>query len=190
MECSVSHCERKAVAKGFCTNHYRAAKLYGDPLAVKQRQHHGKTVRERFDLYTKRADGCWLWVGFRDLNGYGRLNVDGVPVIASRLSYQLHYGEIPDGKHVCHKCDNPPCVNPDHLFLGTPKDNTADMINKGRDRRRGLPGVSHHAARLTDEIVRFVRCSDMTDAEAARKFDVSRATIHAVRHRKTWTHLS
>lgn len=189
MKCSIAHCDRELVAKGFCTNHYRANRIYGDPLAVKQKQHHGRTVRERFDLYTRRSEGCWFWIGYKDPNGYGRLHVGNIPMLASRLSYQLHLGDIPDGKYVCHKCDIPACVNPEHLFLGTQRDNVADMIEKGRDRKRGLPGIEHHASKLNDENVRLIRMSDQTDAGLARQFNVSRATIHAVRKRKTWTHI-
>jgi hypothetical protein len=190
MICTVAHCERKAVAKGLCVNHYRALRLYGDPLGGVQKQHHGLTLRERFDTYTKRADGCWEWLGYRDPNGYGRLNVGGRPILASRVSYLLHYGDVPGGKYVCHKCDNPPCVNPEHLFLGTQADNVADMQAKGRARKRGLPGVSHHAAKLTDDRVRAIRSSDASDAALAKEFGVTRATIHAVRHRRTWTHVT
>lgn len=190
MTCSIAHCDRVIFAKGLCGRHYQAARKYGDPLMVKQKQHHGKTVQERFYLYTKRTPECWLWVGFKDPNGYGRLNIAGIPMLASRLSYQLHFGDIPDGKYVCHKCDNPSCVNPEHLFLGTQRDNVADMISKGRARKRGMPGTEHPASKLDEDAVREIRRSDQTDAELAERFQVSRPTIHAVRKRKTWTHIT
>jgi hypothetical protein len=88
--------------------------------------------------------GCCVWAGARSASGYGV--AAGKIKIASRLSWTLHYGEIPDGLLVCHKCDNPPCVNPEHLFLGTHADNTQDMVRKGRAPREY--GKLYGSARL------------------------------------------
>lgn len=190
MKCSIDHCDGKAVAKGFCTKHYRANKLYGDPLKIVQKQVHGVSLRERFETYVKKADGCWKWLGYCDQNGYGRLNVKGRPQLASRISFLLYRGDIPDGKYVCHKCDTPSCTNPDHLFLGTQADNVADMHKKGRDRKRGVPGSEHHASKLNDDAVRYIRISGESDSQLSVRFGVSRATVHAVKKGKTWTHVT
>lgn len=82
--------------------------------------------------------GCWTWTGSRVNDTYGCANINYKQVLAHRLSYELHHGPIPEDQHVCHRCDNPLCVNPAHLFLGTQKENLADMTAKGR--RKAVPG--------------------------------------------------
>lgn len=77
-------------------------------------------------------DACWEWIGKSKAMGYGQLKYGNRIVSAHRFSYEIHVGPIPDGLFICHKCDNPPCVRPDHLFAGTPQQNTSDMFSKGR----------------------------------------------------------
>ena len=189
MKCSIDHCDHEAVARGYCTNHYYAFRKHGDPQKVVQKQYHGLTLTERFWRYVKKEEGCWQWLSYIDPVGYGRLNYKGRPMLASRISYLLHFGEIPDGMAVCHKCDNPSCTNPDHLFLGTQADNIADMEKKGRARKRGKPGIDHHNSKMNDEAVKDIRSNGASDADNAKKYSVSRATIHSIRVGKTWVHV-
>lgn len=100
------------------------------------------TLKDRFWAKVKKTDGCWVWTGTRAgtmLYGYLRLGGKrGKMVAAHRLSWKMHYGEIEGGAWVLHKCDNPPCVRPDHLWLGTRKENAMDMARKGRANRPSL----------------------------------------------------
>lgn len=91
------------------------------------------STQERFNALVDQSgeDDCWIWKGYRT-NGYGRFQVHDKIYLASRIGWELANGPIPKGLLVCHHCDNPPCVNPKHLFLGTYKDNIHDMLRKGR----------------------------------------------------------
>ena len=91
---------------------------------------------------TKITPGCWQWQGHVNHDGYGYLYIHQKFIFAHRVSWLLHYGDIPNGQEVCHHCDNPPCVNPEHLFLGTQAENVADMVAKGRQYNANNPYCS------------------------------------------------
>lgn len=151
----------------------------------------------------RRGKGCWEWQGARNHDGYGTLWVGRRKVRAHRLVWELVVGEIPDGLYVLHRCDNPPCCNPAHLWLGTAADNSADMVAKGRARggRNGGPGAGplpydrqprgerSGAARLTESDVRIIRGSSLSQRELGRRYGVSGVAIWKVRTRRTWTHI-
>lgn len=101
---------------------------------------------------------CHIYVGSNFTQGYGRIKRNGKTYRAHRVSYELHHGEIPEGMYVCHHCDNPPCVNPDHLFLGSARDNIIDMFSKGRQGElTKLYGDRHHNAKLKNSDIPFIR---------------------------------
>jgi hypothetical protein len=108
----------------------------GTPEGTDMTAIRGSTVNEHFEYFFEKSittdAGCIEWAGSKDKSGYGRIQKLTVAHKAHRLSYILNVGEIPDGMEICHKCDNPSCVNPQHLFLGTTKDNAADRESKGR----------------------------------------------------------
>jgi hypothetical protein len=130
------------------------------------------TIEERFWAKVDRRapDECWEWLASRHHNGYGHLGSQTGPQFrVHRLSWELHYGSIPEGMFVCHRCDNPPCVNPAHLFLGTAADNNADMVRKGRHRPGWRPKT--HCA----------QGHEFTPDNTARRSDGGRRCLTCVR---------
>jgi hypothetical protein len=109
---------------------------------------------------------------------------------ASRVSYGLHKGPIPKGKVVRHKCDNPACVNPAHLELGTQRENVRDMIDRGRGNWRAPKGEERHNAILTEDRVRYIRASNERGIDLAERFGVKPTTVAAIRKRRLWKHIT
>lgn len=133
--------------------------------------------------------GCHLWLGATLRRGYGNLYWDGKPGQAHRLAWALKNGPIPAGMVVCHKCDNPPCCNPDHLFLGTMADNVADRDAKGRGRWVGAKGERQAGAKLTDEQVLAIRSDRRLLREIAADYGICFQRVSAIRNRTSWRHL-
>jgi len=143
------------------------------------------SLRDRFeDQYYIPAtkSGCWLWTGCLANNGYGNIKDNYKTKQAHRVSWELHYGEIPDGLCVCHRCDIRNCVNPKHLFLGTPKDNVLDAVSKGRHPH----GETHNKAKLTCKTSEEIRNSNKDYKYLAKKYGVHFSTIFRVRKGETW----
>lgn len=139
-------------------------------------------VRSRYKVVDS---GCWEWTGATTRGGYGQVMDGRKNLRAHRAAYLLFVGDIPAGMHVCHSCDNPLCINPDHLWLGTDAQNVKDKVMKGRANR----GESIGTSKLTDEAVKEIRASYMNLRTASEKFGVSTVTIWKARERITWRHL-
>lgn len=147
-------------------------------------------LRHRLAQYidVRKAAPCWLWTGSTAGKGYGKLRWRGRVVGAHRASYRAWKGHIPEGLHVCHRCDNPWCVKPEHLFLATNRENMQDALKKGRL----MTGERATHAKLTEEDVREMRkrwCRMATVEKLAGHFGVSEGTVHNIVSGRSWRHL-
>lgn len=157
-----------------------------------------RSLEQRFwdKIVVGRPDECWPWTAGDNGSGYGRLFVEkGRKVYAHRFAYALAAGkEPPADLCVCHRCDNPPCCNPAHLFLGSKAENNADMAAKGRARPPTVRGEQHGLSRLSEDDVREIRASYAAGGRSqralARQFGVDQALIWMVIHRKAWAHVT
>lgn len=182
MKSLCTECATVAIARGLCKKHYRAFMLYGDA-------HHRENLRgvpfnKRYQLDP--STGCWLWVGGVNSDGYGTWTAHG-ETKAHRASWVLHNGAIPAGKHVLHKCDQPNCVNPDHLFLGTHQDNMADLRAKGR--AYGAKGEANYGAKITEEQALSIMQDGRSGSAIAKEFGISKEMVSNIRNGKSWVHL-
>jgi hypothetical protein len=138
---------------------------------------------------------CWIWIGSFNPYGYGRFKVHRRYYRAHRIAYFLAKGD-PKDKLVCHMCDKRACVNPDHLWLGTPQENQTDMMKKGRHRvakHRSLPkGEDHPHARWTERDIMNIRrlyANGMTQVDIAKKYKMHQSSVHPIVTYKIWRHV-
>jgi hypothetical protein len=156
-----------------------------------------KPVVKRFWENVLMQDGCWAWRGQKNPDGYGQIHVRRrsedfrTVLLAHRISWEIHKGPIPPGMFVCHHCDNPECANPEHLFLGTNRDNMIDCSMKGRQNgaAKSFPGSKNGCAILNEDIVRKIRKSKETPTILGNRYGVSRGLIWRIRTRKAWKHV-
>jgi len=144
------------------------------------------SIQERFDLkYSETPNGCWLWSGMSDKDNYGVMKIKGRRTRAHRISYELHHQESPGQLCVLHRCDTPSCVNPEHLFLGTNAENTADKVRKGRQIR----GKDHYKAKLSEKDVLNIREDPRSLRVIAREYGVYYTLISKIKNKQVWMHL-
>lgn len=186
MKCSVEGCDRdKSHSKLYCAMHYQRMKYTGTTDGGHRER---LPLKQRFWKRVEKLDsGCWIWTGSKNVGGYGLVGSGGKGgkyLLTHRYSYTIHKGEIPQGMYVMHSCDNPSCVNPDHLSLGTPKDNTLDAKNKGRLSNGERP------KKLSDEQVLFIKEHlEISGKDVAAMFNVSKAVVSSIRNGKQRTYV-
>lgn len=141
--------------------------------------------------YVRKTDGCWLWIGSGLPTGYGTIKEDRSRrhLYAHRVSWEFHFGPIPEGLFVLHHCDNPCCVRPDHLFVGTNRDNSLDCVAKGRNKgctKQSWRGEKSPNSKLTWEAAKDIRSGTETLTALAEKYGVLKGAIWKVRAGYTW----
>lgn len=190
--CSCDGCEKPLRrGSGYCAMHYWRLRRTGTLAGIRP----VISLAERFARHTptRPQDGCWVWTGTRQTRqdgcgGYGVLSRQTPMIYAHRYSYEQTHGPIPEGLLVRHMCDNPPCVNPAHLLVGTAQDNINDKIERGRQPR----GQTHCCARLTEADVLSIRAQATAGRGPtllAKEFGVARTTVQAIVEGRTWRHL-
>lgn len=189
--CTVANCGKVRAARGMCQMHYRRVMVHGDSgvnLNAPQ------DVSKRFFAKVEKTSSCWLWFGASDKHGYGRFltgsRADGTRklTLSHRHSWEAVNGAIPDGLNVLHRCDVPACVNPDHLFLGSQKDNVDDMVAKSRHSH----GEANGRSILKEETVRQIKLSlkaGETNKSLSARHNVSHSLISMIESGKRWSHV-
>jgi len=191
--CKVKGCKNKRHAKsgqskGLCTKHYMRIRRLGTlTLTFPQ----GLKPIERFKSKIKvnKRTKCWEWTNALNNGGYGQFAVNHKPILAHRFSYEYFIGKIPKGKQILHSCDNPKCVNPDHLSTGTSQDDADDKVNKNRQAKGEDIGVSKLGVEQVNLIRRLYKAKKNTYKNLADCFNVSISTINDILKDKTWKHI-
>ncbi len=192
-KCSIEGCERTHEGHGFCNTHNWRTKHHGDPLKKFSRSM--ETVEKLLSFVDASGPGaCWEWTKSTSKSGYGNISINGKTRLVHRVSFEIFNGEIPDRMIVCHRCDRRNCINPNHLFLGTHKDNTQDMIKKGRQH---VPlGKEHwhfngNKKLCPDDVVKIKRKikEGFSSVKIASDFNVTTSSISGIKNNKTWKHI-
>jgi len=175
--CSVKNCNSKTHAKGLCKYHYKTKWRTGS-VEVSRPCYH-EPVEQKFWHYVKTGaeKECWEWLGYKDKDGYGKMRTGNTNQAAHRISWQIHNGEIPTGQMVLHKCNNPSCINPSHLYLGDHLQNMQDRLNSGHYPKN----EDHPNVKFPDDIVEQIRKSNKTYKELSQQFNISASQISNIK---------
>lgn len=182
------YCSRKCKGKDAKTWGGVATQFMWKNATDEEKEEH---LRKRYEANVIKKDGCWDWNKAAKHERYMRMHYSrNEPKLSIHVySWRLHNGSIPEGMCVLHKCDNKRCSNPEHLYLGTNKDNIVDMINK----KRHPHGETHGCAKLTEqqvkEIKRLLLLDELSHYAIARKFNVAHSTIFNIKNSRTWKHV-
>lgn len=192
--CIVEGCNLLAYRCYLCTKHYQRwlkngrdySKLTNEYLKT----HKWIPIAERIKLNTEPdlETGCWIWQKGKDKQGYGQFSIRNKNYRAHRVSFMEYIGPIPKGMQVLHTCDNPSCVNPAHLFLGTNDDNMADMVQKDRQ----IKGENKENSKLTEGQVREIKkrlLGTETVSDIARDYPVDRKVVSRIKAGTAWAHI-
>jgi hypothetical protein len=189
-KCIVEGCNKdKYHSKYYCSMHYRRLKIFG---SLEDRKKSPAPLEVRFwrNVDKKSDHECWNWklkVGSKGYANLGSGGKNGKMLLAHRYSYELHKGEIPKDLYVMHMCDNPRCVNPNHLMIGTPKDNTQDALKKNRLKTGFVDGENHLLAKLNNETVKIIKSNtELKSVELSKMFNISPQTICDIRKGRRW----
>lgn len=138
---------------------------------------------------TDRNTDCWMWQGGKDRKGYGLISVNGKMMRAHRLAWELTYGSIPHGLCVCHHCDHPACINPEHLFVGTNLENMQDKVRKGHPNGGIVYGERNGASKLTSlqvEEIRHLHTTGISDRKLAVLFCIGKSQVNRIVNNLNW----
>ncbi len=190
IDCKESECLNEAHSLGWCIKHYKNFYRHGNPSATFIRTRNGSSIQDKLLSKSKinSENGCLEWFGAVNSKGYGKLTINKKTIAAHRLSYQDHYKVDISGQLLMHICDNPKCINPKHLVMGTIKDNINDKVTKGRQ----LKGAQCHNARLNEDIVRDIlslHSNDIRNSVIARKYNIALSHVNNIVNRKIWKHV-
>jgi hypothetical protein len=183
--CKIEGCEEIVISDGLCDKHLHRYLMHGDPVKCLVRSQNVLLEDEFWgDVDVKSENECWIWRPGKNRQGYGKICIARQEYRAHRVAWELKFGKIPDGMLVLHKCDNPSCVNPGHLFLGNHQDNTNDCISKGRFRSRYIKrSLSLEKA---EEARRLYLSGKFKQRELAERFGVTFHHMHLILRGRYW----
>lgn len=190
--CTIPDCSKPQNARGWCSKHYQRWRTTGS-TSPKTSEYATGSIEQRLNHYgwDVTPGGCWEWRGYRQSRGYGMLRVPdlGKQVLVHRLAHELWTGPIPDGLEVLHSCDNPPCMNPAHLSVGTHAKNMGEASERGRMPR----GESAPAAKLSAADVSAIRAEyaagGIKQADLGIRYRITDSAVSMIVNHKRWQHL-